>query len=124
MAHRPISNEKLREVIESTVEQACDEWEALRARGVDEPIRLYFRKPNDRQRVGRLKVATSDPKRGWELAVHMRMSPKWTRDETKFFVYERLVKLPLLRGPFCAITPPMDPDGRQGSPVPVGLAIA
>ena len=79
--------------------EACDEWESLMNEDPEAPAYLYWREPNKKQRVGRLKVANENPKRGWKLVAEMMLSPRWTREETHYFVLERMLYLPILRGP-------------------------
>jgi hypothetical protein len=79
---------------------ATEEWEQLTEEDPGAPVRLYYKEPKAKERVGRLKVARRDPKRGWKLVVNMVMSARWTRDETLYFIKTRMLQLPIIRGPF------------------------
>lgn len=100
MSKRPISKEKVRVLMDEVIGHAAEEWETLRDGEATGVLFLYYRKPNERQRIGRLKVSDTDPKRGWKRAADMPMSRTWSEAEVKFFIADRLMQLPILRGPF------------------------
>lgn len=99
MAYRPMSKTQVVEGIADVTGQACLEWERLKDKHRGR-LKLYYRYPNRRQRVGRLRVAAADPGRGWRLACDMRFSSSWNRKEAEHFIHNRVVTLPILRGPF------------------------
>lgn len=90
----------LKAKLESAIEVAEESWYQARAQDPDRDCRLYYIPPTKRQRIGRLKAATRDPKRGWRLACHMRFEPRWSRAEARCFIGIVLNRLPILRGPF------------------------
>jgi hypothetical protein len=99
MARRPVSKSKIREALKKLVDETGNEFVSLKDETSKKGLRLYYRFPNDRQRVGRLKVAAKDPKRGWRLANDIEMARDWTREQAEAFIFETMIRLPMLRPP-------------------------
>ena len=100
MARRAVSKSRIRDALKKMVNTAGDEFLSLKDKKKDGSLRLYYRFPNDRQRVGRLKVSERDPARGWRLANDIVMAREWTREQAEAFIFETMIRLPLLRPPF------------------------
>lgn len=99
MARRAISKIKVRNALKSLVRETGKQWESLKQESPEDNLKLYFRYPNDRQRVGRLKVSAEDPKRGWRLATDMEFNDEWTREEAEAFIFTHMIRMPILRPP-------------------------
>jgi ribosome assembly protein YihI (activator of Der GTPase) len=97
MARRPVSKSKIRAALNELVNETGNEFQSLKDEKSRKGLRLYYRFPNDRQRVGRLKVAEKDPKRGWRLANDIEMARDWTKEQAEAFIFETMIRLPLLR---------------------------
>lgn len=99
MSKGAIKTKKVCDSMIEAAERACDDWESMVDEDPDAAVYLYWRPPNKKQRIGRIKVAREDPKRGWKLTAHMMMSSRWSRNETMCFILERMLWVPILRGP-------------------------
>lgn len=97
---RVLKQDVLKNKIKTAVDQAERSWMVARDHDPDGECHLYFINPTKKERIGRLKVATTDPKRGWKLATHMRFEPRWSGAEARCFIRYVLSGLPILRGPF------------------------
>jgi len=101
MRTRSISKEMVRASMDRIVREACAQWNELRERlRKGESLFLYYRHPASRNRIGRLKVANADPKRGWMLACNLGMPASWSEEQAEAFIYEQMIRLPILKGPF------------------------
>lgn len=97
MRRRGMTRKNARAAINRIVAETQAEVDAKRPE--QEPLRLYYLKPNSRQTVGRIRVASSAPRKEWQLVVPMTISQKWTDDEVRSFIYDRVVELRILKGP-------------------------
>ena len=85
--------------INKVATRACEDWLELVSEDPDAPVLLYWRQPVSKERIGRLKVARNNPKRGWRLTANMIMSSRWSREEALCYILGRTLKVPILRGP-------------------------
>lgn len=90
----------LKEKIRTTIDVAEQSWHEAREKDPEADCWLYYIPPTKKERIGRLKVAARDPKRGWRRACHMRLEPRWSPEEARCFIGIVLNQLPILRGPF------------------------
>ena len=94
-----ISAEAACKQINLVAEAACEEWASRVSADPETPLFLYWRAPNKKQRLGRVKVAPQKPRAGWQLVARMVMSPNWTRLQALNYILDRMLWLPILRGP-------------------------
>ena len=99
MAKPGITAKKAWVRINQEAEKACDEWQALVDDDPTTPVYLYWYPPNKRQRLGRVKAARKRPRVGWRLVANMIMSPRWSHELAMTFIVQRMLLLPILRGP-------------------------
>jgi len=99
MAKRTLTRAALVERLNSAIDEVVESWKELQQGSSDERFCLYFYMPSDRERVGRLKAASKDPKRGWRLATSMRFQRRWSESEAQLFVRHVVMRLPFVRGP-------------------------
>lgn len=99
MSRAGITAKQACEHINKVAQRACEEWTELVSEDPDAQVRLYWIAPVSKERIGRLKVARNDPKRGWRLTANMPMSARWSREEALCFILERVLRVPILKGP-------------------------
>lgn len=97
MAKRPVSKERARAALDELTKDAGAQWRQLRNPKESQTLRLYYRHPNRRQWIGRLKVAATDPHRGWKLANGVCFDPSWSQKQAEAFIYESMIRVPILR---------------------------
>lgn len=92
-----LSKERVRSMLSQLVQRTCQNWERRAKKG---PLRLYYRPPSDDRRIGDLRLTPTDPGDEWQLTCNLLVYPNWTQQQVEYFVHDRLVRLPILRGPF------------------------
>jgi len=95
------TKEKVAKKLDEVVKEACEQWAHLKDRLAEtESLRLYYAQPDKRTRVGRLQIAPSPPRhKAWKLASAVPIGGSWSRKQLEIFVYETMIRLPILRGP-------------------------
>ena len=105
MSDRGRSLERVKKDMLALADSACEEWEREIAKDPNQTLKLYYRKPNSKQQIGRLKVTAHQPRKGWMLVSGFVMSQRWSRDDVLYYIKSMMVKLPILRGPINTMPP-------------------
>lgn len=80
--------------LEEQATNAAQDWFRQQCRNPYAHLHLYFR-PSDGPQAGALVVAEQAPE-GCELATGERISPAWTKEQARSWIYCQTRRLPIL----------------------------
>lgn len=89
----------IRSEILSEVDELIGVWRKEIEVDTTTSCHLYFLRPNQSRRVGRLKLASKPPGRGWVRTCNVQVTSQWSDDLVRWFALDRFVRSPALRGP-------------------------
>lgn len=89
--------DEAREALDKLVAEAKADYQGQQLS--NERLQLFYLKPNRSQTVGRVVVRPRPPRSEWRLATPMPLNPRWSEAELERFIYQSIIKLPILRGP-------------------------
>lgn len=96
---KAVKRETIRSEILSEVDSLIEGWNRESTEDTTRQWHLYFLRPNQSRRVGRLKLASNAPGRGWIRTCNVHVNAMWSEELVRWFALNRFVRCPALRGP-------------------------